>query len=484
MPPNYGALRCNTWDEGLPPSCGDDGGVAVLEPEPWCAASFCYVDPASCDRPSDRSAYTWADPASHAPLGELHYSYETCGNLNSYAESRHYEQLSGMHLRVAFPGDSGAGYTLYTIQHGVDEGKKDGSVWGFMAGVLKEGNVSWTPQEISNASRSRFNSSYSACVHDVALGELDLCIGPFWMTPERLLMAPYTTPLFDDHFQLIVRRTEEDYDGSGVLYVFKQLADNLHMPFRPFTPIAWAFILSTTAFMSTVMARIQQMPATRDDKDAGRNVHACARVCTRMGVHGRTVFVGNGFDRISAELQKTISMVEPINVDRVVNKAAMKFRAAITPPGELRTPGGTGKPKQDIEWARLMQQHMHKKQLIVPASQDKTKSEDEETLLQFLASVGDDASQSAFYGFVGLMSEETCTSRLSFVSVILSRARVLVANAALLRAQRAGPSTISVRAAARAGSSRSASHSSRSSSTLPSRPAPRPSCSRHPHMRP
>ena len=71
VPPNYGALRCNAWDEGLPPSCGDDGGVAVLEPEPWCAASFCYVDPASCDRPSDRSAYTWADPASHAPLGEL-----------------------------------------------------------------------------------------------------------------------------------------------------------------------------------------------------------------------------------------------------------------------------------------------------------------------------------------------------------------------------------------------------------------------------
>ena len=155
MPPNYGALRCNAWDEGLAPSCGDDGGVAVLEPEPWCAASFCYVDPASCDRPSDRSAYAWADPASHAPLGGLHYSYETCGNLNSYVESRHYEQLSGMHLRVAFPGDSGAGYTLYTIQHGVDEGKKDGSVWGFMAGVLKEGNVSWTPQEISIASRSQ-----------------------------------------------------------------------------------------------------------------------------------------------------------------------------------------------------------------------------------------------------------------------------------------------------------------------------------------
>jgi hypothetical protein len=164
-PADYGALRCDTWDAGLPPACGDHGGDTVFEPEPWCPASFCYIDPANCDRPFDRSAYTWATPASHAPADELHYSYETCGNLNSYAESRHYEQLNGMNLRIAFPGDSGAGYTLYTIQLGGDTGKKDGSVWGFMKEVLKAGNVSWTSQEISHASRSRFNSSYSACTY-------------------------------------------------------------------------------------------------------------------------------------------------------------------------------------------------------------------------------------------------------------------------------------------------------------------------------
>jgi hypothetical protein len=40
---------------------------------------------------------------------------------------------------------------------------------------------------VSEASKSRFSSSYTACVHEVALGETDICIGNFWMTPQRLV---------------------------------------------------------------------------------------------------------------------------------------------------------------------------------------------------------------------------------------------------------------------------------------------------------
>jgi len=212
-------------------------------------------------------------------------------------------------------------------------------------------------------------------------------------TPERLLMAPYTMPLFNDNFQLIERRELDNYDGSGVLYVFRQLADNLHMPFRPFTPIAWAFILTTTVFMSTVMARIQQMPTTTTTRDGGE-----------PGGGRKTTFVGNGFDRISAELQATTSMpMSRMSVDRVVNKAAAKFRASITPP----------KPqdslKEDFDQARLVQQHKQKKKLVVQALKQeksrKEKKEGEEAWGAFLASAGDDLMQSSFYGFVGLMSE-------------------------------------------------------------------------------
>ena len=46
--------------------------------------------------------------------------------------------------------------------------------------------------EISNTSLSQYSSSYSACVHDVAMNETDMCIGPFWLTSERQLMSPFT----------------------------------------------------------------------------------------------------------------------------------------------------------------------------------------------------------------------------------------------------------------------------------------------------
>jgi hypothetical protein len=211
-------------------------------------------------------------------------------------------------------------------------------------------------------------------------------------------MAPYTMPLFNDNFQLIERRELDNYDGSGVLYVFRQLADNLHMPFRPFTPIAWAFILTTTVFMSTVMARIQQMPTTTTTRDGGE-----------PGGGRKTTFVGNGFDRISAELQATTSMpMSRMSVDRVVNKAAAKFRASITPP-ETKCKPQQDSLKEDFDQARLVQQHKQKKKLVVQALKQeksrKEKKEGEEAWGAFLASAGDDLMQSSFYGFVGLMSE-------------------------------------------------------------------------------
>ena len=95
--------------------------------------------------------------------------------------------------------------------------------------------------ELSNASLDRFPlSTYTACVHDVALNRTDLCIGDFWRTSDRLLMAPFTDNLFQDLFYLVTPELE----GRTTL-------EYLMAPFRPFEPIVW--ILTFTSFFFFIM---------------------------------------------------------------------------------------------------------------------------------------------------------------------------------------------------------------------------------------
>lgn len=97
-------------------------------------------------------------------------SYETCGNLDSYASEKHYRSLRGKHIRVSYPGDSSTGYTLLTE----DDGSRGGSVVEFMRGVASDAGFTWEVHEVSPASRARYSSSYSACAHEVALNRTDV----------------------------------------------------------------------------------------------------------------------------------------------------------------------------------------------------------------------------------------------------------------------------------------------------------------------
>lgn len=176
LPPDYGASRCSTWDMLLSPECVNAQGEVPDSGQPdWCQSSWCYVDPANCARPFSTSSMSWPT-VTGLPEDGLAYSYETCGNVDSYSASKHYESLSGMHLKVSYPGDSSTGYTLFT-----NEGRKDGAFVKFMQDIAADAGFTWEVHNVSEASKSRFSSSYTACVHEVALGETDLCIGNFWM---------------------------------------------------------------------------------------------------------------------------------------------------------------------------------------------------------------------------------------------------------------------------------------------------------------
>ena len=119
----------------------------------------------------------------------LSYSYETCGNLNTYSETRHLKYLRGKHLRVSYPGDSGSGYSeLYECSScllilliaevpvavaallTLPDESKAGSVVDFMREIAREAQFTWEVVPILDESRSLYSSSFTACVHQVHLG--------------------------------------------------------------------------------------------------------------------------------------------------------------------------------------------------------------------------------------------------------------------------------------------------------------------------
>eukprot|EP01052_Picozoa_sp_SAG31_P008336 SAG31_NODE_419_length_15872_cov_21.857985_5_plen_279_part_00 len=198
IPLNYGASSCHAWDDNLGP-CAEDAGADISSRIAaglgFCASAWCYVDAAHCERHPKRSTMSLNDGVADPGLS---YSYETCGNLDDYSPSKQREALLGRRLRVSYPGDSGSGYTLKTVGAGRGWHGKDGSMVAFMHAIAADVGFSLEYHEVSNSSKIQVRerlgsgSSFTRCVHEVAINETDLCIGNFWMTNERLLMTTFS----------------------------------------------------------------------------------------------------------------------------------------------------------------------------------------------------------------------------------------------------------------------------------------------------
>ena len=160
---------------------------------------------------------------------------------------------------------------------------RPGSVVEFMNDVAAVGNFTWTHKPISNASRSRFTSSYTACVHDVALNETDICVGPFWLTPERLLMTPFTVPLFSETFTLVLPDAD---DGANFMAQLTN-ARNWDVPFRPFTIHAWLLICSVTILSSIAFYTVQMEGDGKDTSFVGDSFESVMRDVRQLSTETR-----------------------------------------------------------------------------------------------------------------------------------------------------------------------------------------------------
>jgi hypothetical protein len=77
-------------------------------------------------------------------------------------------------------------------------------------------------------------------VQDVKNGLVDMSVGPFWITAERLKMVSFTVPLLFDKTMLVI-------ENPGTTESFMQQAEKV---FMPFTWQLWLLIIATIVVAS------------------------------------------------------------------------------------------------------------------------------------------------------------------------------------------------------------------------------------------
>lgn len=157
---------------------------------------------------------------------------------------------------------------------------------------LFTGGFTWTRQEISQASKDLYSSSYTACTHDVALNATDFCIGSFWTTTERLLMTPFTGNINDNEFKLVTFSTDEK---SDVFFSWEVMRG----PLMPFTLNAWLAVCGLVFYMSISLRVIEGNP--HEGSDDTSFIEHLARV---VGLHVDEHICLSGIERVVADIAK------------------------------------------------------------------------------------------------------------------------------------------------------------------------------------
>ncbi|CAE7036079.1 GLR3.2 [Symbiodinium natans] len=258
---NYGLEGCAAYD------VNDSASGCGSNESPHCVNPWCFVDMNLCPLNVEKCHMAGGMPGSevspycrtrpHLPrtLGNtsVFYSYETCGSVNMYDSTRHSINVGGHVVRVVV--NPVAPWVLRRTGSGLLQTKEHGGYGGPSFDFFIRTLVLFEPEPIlkilpgwaTPQSKQKFQSDYTACVHDVALGTFDLCIADLWLTPERHLLASFVPPLRQDYFFLVVPRKTERVTWWA----------RLSSPFQPFAPSAWFGILAFLCLMSLLLWLVQ-----------------------------------------------------------------------------------------------------------------------------------------------------------------------------------------------------------------------------------
>jgi hypothetical protein len=115
-------------------------------------------------------------------------------------------------------------------------------------------------------------------VHDIALNRTDVCIGPFWVTAERLKMCSFTQPLYVDNFRLLVR-----HDTAAA----PSFAQIIYSPFKPLSSDVWLCLALTLFYVGLVRGAVERADGDEDDpltSTSSTTLRAMTDVAQQLGI--------------------------------------------------------------------------------------------------------------------------------------------------------------------------------------------------------
>jgi len=80
-------------------------------------------------------------------------------------------------------------------------------------------------------------STYTATIQDIADGFIDMAVGSFWVTPQRLRMASFSLPFASDKYSLVIPKPSND----------SSLAEEARKVLAPFSFGLWGLLLGVIA---------------------------------------------------------------------------------------------------------------------------------------------------------------------------------------------------------------------------------------------
>mmetsp|Transcript_34735 Transcript_34735/g.56767 ORF Transcript_34735/g.56767 Transcript_34735/m.56767 type:complete len:669 (+) Transcript_34735:46-2052(+) len=256
VPFSYGSSRCAVHDLLYDPRCKVDAAGENDIPA-YCVKRFCYVDLATCKRESRERVYR----SSYFPFEsevDLFYSYSTC---NSTADDWFAVEDDIVGSRALGGISIDANIPTYTLPMLYKRDPSSGEIQSAPGSEYYDDNVPYDGVylhytkkivEISNGDirnltfthRSKASgdlhpsSSFTAAVQDLKDGLVDMAVGPFWITGQRLKMTSFTIPIvYDKTFLVIPRPGTKD-----------TLNDQMKKVLAPLSIGLWVLVLAIIVF--------------------------------------------------------------------------------------------------------------------------------------------------------------------------------------------------------------------------------------------
>lgn len=217
----------------------------------WCYDEWCYVEPSNC---------TVQMYASQIETGKW-YSYPTCGYLDNYTDTLPDRSLANNDLRVLYLSNSGGWKGNYcgtgspvrcTSNTGSGPLQKFLDDLATLEGFRLVQPAEWPPPAAVERQKSELNENmniFEECTIATGMGFLDVCIGSFVMTPERVQRS---------HFILL--QEEPVYLIVPFVDKLKPVHEYMLDSFRPLSAVTWAVVVSSVLALSFLIALMELAP--------------------------------------------------------------------------------------------------------------------------------------------------------------------------------------------------------------------------------